>query len=135
MLSEDEWECFEAILNELDKLNKERHSVLCVAYLPASVSDYSGNETDRPRERIRAFCKSHEIAFLDVVESWKRLPTADDAARMISAATQHYNAAGNRFVAQAIYGGLMANGLVPRSAKSFAPPVVQATTVAAPAGN
>ncbi len=135
VLSEDEWECFEAILTELERLNKKRHSVLYVAYLPASVNDYSGHKTDRPRERIRGFCESHEIAFLDVVESWKRLPTPDDAASMISAATQHYNAAGNRFVAQAIYGGLVANGLVPRSAKSFAPPVVQATTVAAPAGN
>jgi hypothetical protein len=135
VLSEDEWQCFEAIVMELDKLNEERHSALCVAYLPASVNDYTGIESDRPRERVRRFCEERGIGFVDVVESWKRLPSADDAARLISDATQHYSAAGNRFVARAIYRGLTANGLSPRSANSSEAPVVQARTVAPPSGN
>jgi hypothetical protein len=135
VLSEDEWQCFEAIVLELDKLNQERHSALCVAYLPASVNDYTGIESDRPRERVRKFCEKRRICFLDVVESWKQLPSADYAAKMISEATQHYSAAGNRFVARAIYRGLTANGLLPRSAKSSEAPVVQAMAVAPPSSN
>jgi len=113
VLSEDEWECFEAILTELDRLNKVRHSVLCVAYLPTNVSDYTGNDSDRPRERIRKFCERRLIHFLDLVASWKALPSVEDVAPLISEVTEHYSLAGNRHVASEIYRGLQQLELLP----------------------
>lgn len=112
VLSEDDWLCFEAILADLDKLNRQRGSTLCIVYLPSSGRDYTGDETDRPRERIRRFCRDRQIIFSDVVADWKKLPTVADAERMISPMTGHYNADGNRFAAEAIYRGLKLHCLV-----------------------
>jgi hypothetical protein len=112
VLADDEWECFEAILAELDRLNRARHSVLCVAYLPTGVNDYTGDESSLPRERVRRICEERQIHFLDVIASWKKLPSAKDAAHMISEATQHYSAAGNRFVAEAVFSHLQGAGLL-----------------------
>ena len=80
--------------------------------LPSSERDYSEDESDRPRERIGRFCDEHHILFVDVVELWRKLPTIDDAARMISDASRHYNASGNRFVAEAIYRRLQGQRLL-----------------------
>lgn len=128
VLSEDEWECFEAILAELDRLNKERHSVLCVAYLPTNVNDYDGNDSDRPRERIRKFCERRLIRFLDVVASWKELPAIEDVAPLISNVTEHYSLAGNRYVASEIYRGLQELELLPDAQGSPEPPKVESAS-------
>jgi hypothetical protein len=113
IMTEADWQTFETLLAELDQLNKERNSRLCVVYLPEDVTHYGSPISDRPRARIRRFCEGRQIAFIDVVERWKQLPSANDAALLLTYDTGHCNAAGNLFFAQAIHEGLQKQGVLP----------------------
>jgi lysophospholipase L1-like esterase len=116
ILTEAQWQLFEAILTELGKLNKRRHSVLCVVYLPEDSNDYFKNRLDRPRERVRKFCERHGFLFIDIVERWQQLPSVENAAEMMltrNGSEGHYNVAGNSFVATIIYRQLIESGLLP----------------------
>jgi len=105
ILTEAQWQLFEAILTELGKLNKRRHSLLCVVYLPQGTDEYFKKRLDRPRERVRKFWERHGFLFIDIIERWQQLPSVENAAEMMQTMNGregHYNVAGNRFVATII---------------------------------
>jgi hypothetical protein len=111
-LSESDWRVFEALLADLGETARKRRARLCVAYLPTSVIDYSSPRSDPHRGRIARFCAARGVPYIDVLEAYRKLATADDAAALISDAWKHCNKAGNLFVAETIYRQLRETGVL-----------------------
>lgn len=104
----------EAALVTLDRDNRDRGSRLVAIWLP-TLGEYDGADTDLLRTTFLAHLRAEDVLVFDLTEEFRRLaPAAVDSLFLTQedvvfpVGGRHYSAAGNAFVARAIWGRLQA---------------------------
>jgi hypothetical protein len=99
----------EAALVTLDHDNRERGSRLVAIWLP-TLGEYDGTDTDLLRTTFLAHLRAADVLVFDLTEEFRRLaPAAVDPLFLTPADVvfpvggRHYSAAGNAFVARALW--------------------------------
>jgi hypothetical protein len=103
------------IFDDLAELNRAKHSVLVLAYLPRR-DEYDGDMPEPWRKFLAEYGQSHGILYLDFVDDLRRLDLVELNKLFIAkgvvdfpGAAGHYTEAGNAFIADLIYRRLLAN--------------------------
>lgn len=103
------------MLDDLRETNRARNSVLVLAYLPTR-EEY-GVDLGMPwRKFLAGYAQQNGLVYLDLADDFRRLPPGDLDKLFIGTgvlnfpgAAGHYTEAGNAFVADVIYRGLLTN--------------------------
>lgn len=97
------------IFGSLAEVNKEKGSQLVLVYLPTQ-GDYTGHASDWWRDRVGQFADTAAVPFIDLVTELRRLDPAAVNSLFLqrgevnyTGAAGHYNAEGNRWVAETLY--------------------------------
>ena len=103
------------VLEELQRLNQEKQSVLVLVYLPIPTDYYKGTSNEWRRYLRRATAK-RGIHFFDLVENFRALPPEEVENLYIRPWEGHFSPRGNRYVAKLLYDELLT---VPQIAEKF----------------
>lgn len=103
------------VFESLRDLHRQRGSTLVLVYLPM-LSDYTENrETDQWRGFVRDEAVRGQIAFVDLVDELRTIPSHEINGYFIKAGESthgrgegHYSVRGNEFIARALYRKLVA---------------------------
>lgn len=106
------WEVTAKVFADLDSVNRARHSVLVLVFLPTE--DDRGDASGVWRRRVRELSERQHIALADLIGDFKEVP-ADSVDRLFIAAgaiefvgaAGHYTAPGNEWVANRLYQHLL----------------------------
>jgi hypothetical protein len=108
------WTIASAMLERLRDLNRSRGSTLVLVYLPTQ-KDYADTSVDAWRQRVNELGARAGIAVIDLIDDFRKLPPTEIDAMFIQGdqldyarAAGHYSAAGNRWVARALFERLAA---------------------------
>ena len=108
------------MLDDLIAINRAKNSVLVLAYLPTRDEGESGAYW---RKFLAEYARQHGLLYLDLADDLHRLPPQQveqffiaRGANDYQGASGHYTEAGNAFIADLIYRGLIAN---PQTAAKF----------------
>ena len=103
------------MLDDLLETNREKNSVLVLAYLPTR-EEYGTDLGESWRKFLAGYARQHGIPYLDLTDDFKRLPPGELDKLFIGTGTiafpgaaGHYTEAGNAFVADLIYRRLLAD--------------------------
>jgi hypothetical protein len=103
------------VLDELNTLNRAKHSVLVVVYLPTKPIDYDpGGPSEAWRKFMLGECGKRGIPLIDLIGGFQKLPVTMKDGMYISPGATHYFAEvpghfddeGHHYVAQRVYSEL-----------------------------
>jgi hypothetical protein len=104
------------MLEDLKETNVAKHSVLVLAYLPFREDLEQQLPALSWRNYFAQYAREHGLLYLDLTNDFRRLPPAELDKMFIAkgavdfpGVAGHYTDAGNAFVADLIYRGLLAN--------------------------
>jgi hypothetical protein len=103
------------VIEELQRLNREKHSVLVLVYLPIA-TDYYNTSSDNWRGHFSSAARERGIPFLDLVENFRSLPPEKVEHFYIRPWDGHLSPTGNQYVAKLIYDRFLG---IPQIAKKF----------------
>lgn len=105
------------MLEDLETLNEQRGSLLVLVYLP-TLADHAQPlpaQTAYWREQVFRAAQAQQIIFIDLLTEFRALPVDQVQPLFLSqtevsypGAAGHYSVAGNRYIADRIYQGLLA---------------------------
>jgi hypothetical protein len=103
------------MLDDLISTNRARNSVFVLVYLPVRM-EFTESVGGSWRKFLAEYARQRGVLFIDLVDDFRRLPP-DEFDKLFFAwgsvyfpgAADHYTEAGNAFVADRIYRGLLAN--------------------------
>jgi hypothetical protein len=106
------WQVAAKVFADLDSVNRARHSVLVLVFLPTEGD--RGNASGPWRSRVHELSDREHIALVDLVEDFQKLP-ADSLDRLFikageiefAGAPGHYTIVGNEWVATKLYQHLL----------------------------
>ena len=118
------WEVAAKVFADLDSVNRAKHGVLVLVFLP-TLGD-RGDVSGVWRRRVHQLSAREHIALVDLIDDYQHVP-ADSVNSMFIApgaiefvgAAGHYTALGNDWVARRLYGHLLT---VPEIARRFPEP-------------
>jgi hypothetical protein len=118
------WEVTAKVFADLDSVNRARHSVLVLVFLPTQAD--RGDVSGAWRRRVYEFAEREHIALADLIADFQQVP-ADAVDRLFIpagaiefvGAAGHYTALGNDWVANRLYQHLLA---MPEIARRLPPP-------------
>ncbi len=103
------------MLDDLLETNREKNSVLVLAYLPTR-EEYGTDLGESWRKFLAGYARQHGIPYVELTDDFKRLPPGELDKLFIGTGTVafpgaagHYTEAGNAFVADLIYRRLLAD--------------------------
>jgi hypothetical protein len=103
------------VIEELQRLNREKQSVLVLVYLPIA-TDYYNTSSDTWRRHFSSAARERGIPFLDLVENFRSLPPEKVEHFYIRPWDGHLSPTGNQYVAKLIYDRFLG---IPQIAKKF----------------
>jgi hypothetical protein len=102
------------ILEDLQRINTSKNSILILVYLPVNGDYYPDEKTDSWREYVRLASERTGTLFVDPVDEFRKLPSDEVQAMFISGddidfpgAAGHYTVKGNKFVAEVLHDKLV----------------------------
>ncbi len=118
------WEVAARVFADLDSVNRARHGVLVLVFLPTQGD--RGDASEAWRRRVHELSEREHIALADLIDDFKQVP-ADSVDGMFIApgaiefvgAAGHYTALGNDWVADKLYRHLRT---IPEIARRFPQP-------------
>lgn len=90
----------EAMFAEMKQLTDTHAAQLLLVHLPDANDIAPNPPTDGLRQTLARLAERQGIGYIDLVDSVRQLPSAFDAEGLYQYGHQHYNIAGNRFIAQ-----------------------------------
>ena len=102
------------ILEDLQRINTSKNSILILVYLPLSGDYQPDDKTDLWREYVRLASERTGTLFIDLVDEFRKLPSDEVQGMFLSdddidypGAAGHYTVKGNEFVAEVLYNKLV----------------------------
>jgi hypothetical protein len=86
------------VFEELQRLNRERQSVLVLVYLPIA-TDYYKRDSNVWRRYVKNAAYERRIPFLDVVEKFRSLEPEEVEELYVRSWSGHFSPRGNEYVA------------------------------------
>lgn len=103
------------MLEDLQRLNAQKGSLLVLVYLPEQRDYEPRPETERWRENVRIAAAQNGIPYLDLIEEFRHLPPTDIGSLFIlaeaidfPAAAGHYTVKGNAYIGDVLHEKLLA---------------------------
>jgi hypothetical protein len=95
------------VVEELQKLNRDKQSVLVLVYLPIA-TDYFKADSNPWRKYFQSSALARGIPFVDVVKRFRSLPAEEVESFYVRPWDGHFSPKGNEYVAKVLYERLIA---------------------------